>query len=146
PLHRLSVKPPVRLGARTTHGRPFTPIEHAKLDAARIRHPAHQAVQRVDLTHQVAFAEPADRRIAGHGADGGEPVRNQRGLGAHPGSSSRGFAAGMPAADYDHVEFGAHGALLPEVGFLNKPTKAAWHRTRMFHVKHSGASLPNAKV
>ena len=33
---------------------------------------AHQPVERIDLADQMALAEPADRRIARHGADGCE--------------------------------------------------------------------------
>ena len=66
--------------------------------------PAHQAVQRIDFPHQMAFAEPANGRIAGHGADGGELVRHQGRVGAHAGGRGRGFAAGMAAADHHDVE------------------------------------------
>ena len=52
----------VGLGARSPHGRPLAPVEHAELDAGRIGDPAHQPVQRVDLADQMALAEPADRR------------------------------------------------------------------------------------
>ena len=62
----------VGLGARALHGRPLGAVEQAELDAGRVGHPAHQAVQRVDLAHQVALAEPADGRVAGHLADGRE--------------------------------------------------------------------------
>ena len=79
---------------------------------------AHQAVKSVDLPDQMTLAEPADRRIAGHRADGREFVRQQRGLGAHPGRRSRGFAAGVAAADDNNVEFSVHSEprnwLLPE--------------------------------
>ena len=39
---------------------------------------AHQAVQGVDLAHQMPLAEPANGRIAGHFADRGEAVGDQR--------------------------------------------------------------------
>ena len=66
--------------------------------------PAHQAVQRVDLAHEMALAEPADGRIAGHLADGGEAVGDQRRARAHARRGGRGLAAGMAAADDDDVE------------------------------------------
>ena len=63
-LHGLRIELAIGLRARTAHGRTFAAIQKAKLDAALIGHPAHEAVQRVDFPHQVAFAEAADGRIA----------------------------------------------------------------------------------
>ena len=94
----------VRLGARTPHRRALAAIQHPELDAALVGDPAHQAVQRIDLADQMALAEPADRRIAGHRADGRKPVGDQRGLRAHARSRSRGLTAGVAAADHDDVE------------------------------------------
>ena len=70
---------------------------------AGIGHPAHQPVERVDLAHEMALPKPADGRIAGHLADRGEAMRDERRLGAHPRRSRRRLAAGMAAADHDHV-------------------------------------------
>ena len=103
-LHGLRVELAIGLGARTAHGRALAAVEHAKLDAAGIGHAAHQAVERIDLAHQVALAETADGRIAGHGADGRGAMRDQRRLRAHARGRGRGLAAGMPAADHDDVE------------------------------------------
>ncbi len=71
-LHGRPVELAVGLGARAVHRRPLGPVEQAELDAGRIRHPAHQPIQRIDLPHQVALAEPANGRIARHLADGSE--------------------------------------------------------------------------
>ena len=103
-LHGGPVELAVGLGARALHGRPLGAVEQAELDAGRIRHPPHQAIKRIDLAHQMALAEPADGRIAGHLADGGKAVRDQRRARAHAGSRRRGLAAGMAAADNDDVE------------------------------------------
>ena len=111
-LHGRAVELAVGLGARALHGRPLGAVEQAELDAGRVGHPPHQAVQRIDLAHQVALAEPADGRVAGHLADGGEAVRDQRRARAHARRRRRGLAAGMAAADHDDVEgFVAHGTL-----------------------------------
>jgi len=40
------------------HRRTLAAIEHTKLDAGRIGNPAHQTVERIDLTDQMALAEP----------------------------------------------------------------------------------------
>ena len=103
-LHGRAVELAVGLGARPLHGRPLGAVEQPELDAGRVGHPAHQAVQRIDLAHQVALAEPADGRIAGHLADGRELVRDQRRARAHARRRGRRLAAGMPAADHDDVE------------------------------------------
>ena len=107
-LHRLSVELAVGLRARAAHRRTFAAVENAELDAAGVRHPTHQAVQGVDFAHQMAFAEPADGRIARHGADGRELVGHQRGFGAQARSRGRGFTAGMAAANHDNVETRIH--------------------------------------
>jgi hypothetical protein len=103
-LHGLAVELAVGLGPRTLHGRALGAIEQAELDAGRIRHPPHQAVERIDLAHQMALAEPTDGRIAGHLADGGKAVRHQRRARAHAGRGGRSLAAGMAAADNDDVK------------------------------------------
>ncbi len=69
-LHRRAIERAVGLGAGPAHGRTFAAVEQAELDAGRIRDPAHQPVQRIDLAHQMAFAHPADGGIAGHFAQG----------------------------------------------------------------------------
>ena len=77
-LHGRRIELAVGLRARPAHGRAFAAVENAELDAAGVGDAAHQAVQSIDFPHQMAFAEAADGRIAGHGADGGESVRHQR--------------------------------------------------------------------
>ena len=98
----------VGLRARPAHRRTLAAVEHAELDAGLVGDAAHQAVERIDLAHQMALAEPADRRVAGHRADGREPVRDQRGARAHARGRGRGLAAGVAAADHDDIE-GSHG-------------------------------------
>ena len=51
-------------------------------------------VERVDLAHEMALAEAADRRIAGHFADGGEAMGDERGRGAERAAA---VAASQPA-------------------------------------------------
>ena len=109
-LHGGAIELAVGLGARALHGRPLGAVEQAELDAGGIGHPPHQPIQRIDLAHQMPLAESADGRIAGHLADGGKPVRDQRRARAHPGGDGRRLAARMAAADDDDVVgFGVHG-------------------------------------
>ena len=77
-LHGLAVELAVGLGARALHGRALGAVEQAELDAGGVGDAAHEAVERIDLAHQVALAEPADGRVAGHLADGREGVRDER--------------------------------------------------------------------
>ena len=79
PLHRQAIELAVGLGARPLHRRTLAAVEDAELDAGGVGGAAHQAVERVDLAHQVALAEPADRRIAAHHADRLEALGDQRG-------------------------------------------------------------------
>ena len=103
-LHGLPVELAVGLGAGALHRRALAAVQHAELDAGRVGDAAHQAVERVDLAHQMALAEPADGRIAGHLADGREAVGDQRRARAHARGRGRGLAAGMAAADDDDIE------------------------------------------
>ena len=102
-LHGLAVELAVGLGAGALHRRAFAAVQHAELDAGLVGDPAHQPVQRVDLADEMALAEPADGRIAGHLADGGEAVGDQRRPRAKPRRGGSGLAAGMAAADDDDV-------------------------------------------
>jgi hypothetical protein len=104
PLHRGRIELPVGLGARSADRRALAPIEHAELNSALVRDATHQAIERVDLAHQMALAEPADRRVARHRPDGREPMRDQRSPRTHARGRGRGFAAGVPAANDDDVE------------------------------------------
>ncbi len=82
-LHGHGVKLAVGLGPGSADRGALAAVQNSELDAARVGDPAHQPVERVDFTDQMALAEPADRGIAGHGADGREAVGDQRRLGAH---------------------------------------------------------------
>ena len=103
-LHGRRIELAIGLRARTAHGRAFAAVQDAKLDAALVGDAAHEAVQSIDFPDQMALAEAANGRIAGHGADGGEAMRHQRGLRAHARGRGRGLAAGMAAANHDDVE------------------------------------------
>ena len=107
-LHRCRIKLAIGLGARAAHGWAFAAVQDPKLDAAQVGDSAHKAIQGVDFPDQMAFSEPANRRIAGHGANGRELMGNQGRLGTHTGSRSRGFTAGMAAANHHDVESVEH--------------------------------------
>src|SRR5208282_4583193 len=94
--------------ARATHGRTLAAIEQAELNAGGVRYAAHEAIESVDLAYQVPLAEPADRGIAGHGADGGKPLCDQRRPRAHARGRGRRLTAGMAAPNDNHIEAGVH--------------------------------------
>ncbi len=78
PLHRGGIELAIGLGARSAHRRSLAAIEHAELDSSLVGDASHQAVERIDLAHQMTLAEPPDRRVARHRPDGRKPVRHQR--------------------------------------------------------------------
>ena len=76
-LHGVAIKLPIGLGARPMHGRPFAPIEQAKLNPSLVGDAAHQPVQRIYFAHQMTLADTANRRIARHLANCFKLMRNQ---------------------------------------------------------------------
>ncbi len=103
-LHGAPIELSVGLGARPLDGGALAAVEDAELDAGRIGGARHHPVQRVDLAHQMALAQAADGRIAGHLADRRETVGHQRGSRAAARGRGRGFASRMPAADDNDVK------------------------------------------
>jgi hypothetical protein len=103
PLHGGGVKLAIGLGTRAAHRRTLAPVEDAKLDAALIGDPAHQAIERIDLANEMPLSQPADRGIAGHRSDRRKAVRHRQGshLRANRG---RGPQRGAAAANHDDVE------------------------------------------
>ena len=101
--HGLAIELAVGLGARALNGGPLRAVQHAELNAGLVGDAAHQPVQRVDLADQMALAEPANGRIAGHLADGLDLVRDQRRARAHARGRGRGLATGVSAANHDHI-------------------------------------------
>src|SRR5439155_14962667 len=103
-LHRHTALLLVALRPQRAHGRPVPRVEHAELDAGLVGVATHLAAQRVDLLHEVALGDAADRWIAGHLRDLVLIHREQGRARAHAGRGQRSLAAGMASADYDHVE------------------------------------------
>ena len=68
-MDRRLVAPAVGLDARPAHRGALAGVEHAIVDRRMVGGAGDQAVEGVDLAHQMALAEPADRRIARHRAD-----------------------------------------------------------------------------
>jgi hypothetical protein len=116
------------------------------LDAARIGHAAHEAIESIDLAHQVALAEAADRWIARHRPDGRETVCGERRSRTHARSCGRRLAAGMAAANHNHIKAGVHRRSLSKgrdlLAKLDFAVKKRWKSGRLFHVKHGRSEAP----
>jgi len=93
----------VGLAARGAHRRALGGVEPAPLDAGGVGRARHDPAQRVDLAHQVALADAADRRVAAHRTDGFDVVGQQQRARAGARGGQRGLGAGVAAAHDDHV-------------------------------------------
>ena len=62
--YRRLVQRPVGLEARAPNRRPLAAVEHAPVDCGAVGGAGHQPVEHVQLAHQMALANPADRRVA----------------------------------------------------------------------------------
>ncbi|MNS59720.1 hypothetical protein D3C72_926850 [compost metagenome] len=130
-LHGLAVETTVDLAARAAHGGALGAVQQAELDARDIGQTAHDAVQSVDLAHQMALAQAADGRVAAHLANGLELLRQQQGAGARARRRGRSFAAGVTAADDDDVEGRRGGGTHGRGHSLSRP-KSPLERRRCF--------------
>ena len=115
-LHPRAIGGLVGLRAARAHGRSLARVEEAELDSGLVDGERHLAAERVDLAHQMALADPADRRIARHLADMVEIEREHQRGNAHARRGQRGFDAGVTGTDDDYAkihrggDYGAHDA------------------------------------
>ena len=86
------------------HRRTLAAVEHAVLDAGRIRGARHLAAERIDLTHQMPLGCTADRRVTGHIADRVQIDGEAGGFHAEPGRSERSLDARMSCANHNNVK------------------------------------------
>ena len=89
-----------RLNRRTTRS-----IEQPKLNAGAINDAAHDAAERVNLAHEMAFRNSANRRIARHLTDQIEIQRNQTGFRAESRRGRRRLAARVAGADHNYIKY-----------------------------------------
>ncbi len=119
-LHRFAIDFAVGLRARALDRRPLAPVQQTKLDARSVGDLTHQAIHRINLTHQMALAQTTDGGVTGHDANPVAAQRDQSGPRPHTRSRMCGVGTRVPAPDNDHI------------------------KVQMFHVKHS--SLPKAEA
>jgi hypothetical protein len=85
---------------------PFEALRDAELDAGLVGRCRHRSTQRINLTHQMALANAADRWIATHRPQRVEIVCQQQRIRTRPRRGERSFGAGMAAADNNDIETG----------------------------------------
>jgi hypothetical protein len=73
------------------------------MNARAVGGPPHDAIQCIDLTHKVALADAANRRIARHLSDTIEPVCEQQCPRAHACRRRRRFCSRMAASDHNNI-------------------------------------------
>ncbi len=104
PLHFGKIDFTVCLRAGALHRRPLASVEQPELNARTVRDAPHDTVKRVDLANKMTLAQPSDRWIARHHADGGARQCDKRGLTAHPRSSMGCLSSCMATADNQHIK------------------------------------------
>src|SRR5690606_4496898 len=88
---------------RTPRGGPAG-VQHLEMTPGGIGRDGHRAAERVDLLREMRLADPADRRVAAHLAEGLDVLRDEQRLDAHARGRKRRLGAGMAAADDDAAE------------------------------------------
>jgi len=63
-LHGLLVQIPIHLCPRSAHRRPLAPIQYTVVNPRLVRRRCHDALQSVNLAHQLSLANVADGGIA----------------------------------------------------------------------------------
>jgi hypothetical protein len=102
--NRGAIEHSVSLRPGGAHRGALARIQCPELDSGFVGRDRHRPAQGIHLAHQMAFANAADGRIAGHLAEGLDGVREQKRARARPGRRERRLGAGMPATDHDHLE------------------------------------------
>ena len=104
PFHRFLVTHFVALGAGRPDGGPFSKVQETELERRGIRDTSHRSAERINLTDDVSFRDPADRRVAAHLCNMVQIDRkHQRGRARSCGSQC-GFTCGMAAAHHDNIK------------------------------------------
>lgn len=102
-MYGLAVQLPVGLCSRPPDGRTLPPVQHAELNSGPIRRAAHHAVERINLTNELALADASDRGIARHDPDRVDAQRYECGPRTDPRSGRSRLCSRMTAADNDDV-------------------------------------------
>ena len=107
-----TIQSTVSLRARAMHSRTTRFIQHAELDSGAVNRPPHQPVKRIDLADKMAFAQPANCRIARHFANPVSAHRDQRYRRAHTRGCSGRLTARMTSTNNNDIKCRFHSLTL----------------------------------
>ena len=102
--NRCLVQRPVGLGPGRAYRRAFASVQNPKLYPAVVCGQGHGAAEGIDFLDQMAFANAADGRIAGHLAQRFDVMGQQQGFSTHARRRQARFGTSVAAADDDNVE------------------------------------------
>ena len=100
----LTVQHAVGLSAGGAYRRALRRVQDSELDAGFVSGRRHGATQRVNLPHQMAFANTADRRITAHRPQRVHIVGQQQRPAADTSRRESSLGTGVAAADNDDIE------------------------------------------
>jgi hypothetical protein len=80
------------------------------MDRCLVSRAGDQSVKCIDFANKMAFAQPANRRIARHGTDCIALETHQGDTRAHARSHSRCLNTGMAATNYKNIKIGLYSA------------------------------------
>jgi len=84
--------------------RTFLGVQHPELQPRHVGGDAHFTTQSVDLTHQMTFRKPTNRRVAGHLGDRIKVHREEERATAKASGRKGGFDTGMAGANDDNIK------------------------------------------
>ena len=90
------------------HGRALRTVEHAELNGAAIGDDTHHAAQRINLAHNLALGNAADRGIARHLGNLVHIHRDQTRAHTQAGRSMCSLTSGVSASNHKDIVFKSH--------------------------------------
>ncbi len=102
--NRCLVQHTVSLSTGCSDSRSLACVEDPELNTATISSTCHGAIERIDLFDQMAFADTADGRVAGHLSKGLDVMGQQQCLGTDASRRQRSLRTGMTATNYDYIK------------------------------------------
>src|SRR3989304_2440983 len=100
----MTVKGFVGLGSRCSHCRPFSGVQHSKLDSSLVDSTCHLPAKCVDLFDQMAFANSTNSWITGHLPKRIEIKCEHKSVATHSSRSQRSLDTSMPSSNDDYVK------------------------------------------
>jgi|SRR6476646_6816915 len=99
------VKSSIALRTGCPNSRTLAAIEHPELNHGEICRPSHYSTQRVNLSNDSAFGNPADCWIARHLSDGLKGTCDKANSSAQTRRSHRSLGSSVASTDYDDFKF-----------------------------------------